>query len=290
MTVRFSYFLVLFFSLANSLLCAQGLLWEISSPGNTGSPKSYLFGTIHTSNSRVFDFKTDVLGALNRSEVFSPEINPDSLKNPMKLMSKLIMKEDKTLSDFLSEREYEVTEKFFKDSLQMPLVMLQRIQPAFLAALVVERGLNDNSGKPALDFWLHEKAVDSGKKVIALETIDEQVKAFASVDYQTQADMLYEEIQSYRSGGKTGGMLEAYVAGDLDELYRLAGEYDMLGDDFENTFLINRNNNMAKRAAELMESGKSIFIAVGAAHLPGEFGLIALFREMGYHVTPVSGN
>lgn len=290
MNARLSCFLVLFFSLANSLLCAQGLLWEISSPGNPDSPKSYLFGTIHTSNSRVFDFKADVLGALNRAEVFSPEINPDSLKNPMKLMSRLIMKEDKTLSDFLSEREYGVTEKFFKDSLQMPLVMLQKIQPAFLAALVVERGLNDNSGKPALDFWLHEKAVDSGKKVIALETIDEQVKAFASVDYQTQADMLYEEIQSYGSGGKTGGMLEAYVAGDLDELYRLAGEYDMLGDDFENTFLINRNNNMAKRAAELMESGKSIFIAVGAAHLPGEFGLIALFREMGYRVTPLSGN
>ena len=46
---------------------------------------------------------------------------------------------------------------------------------------------------------------------------------------------------------------------------------------------------MASRADKIMrEKQKSLFIAVGAAHLPAESGLIDLFRKMGYEVKPLS--
>jgi uncharacterized protein YbaP (TraB family) len=52
--------------------------------------------------------------------------------------------------------------------------------------------------------------------------------------------------------------------------------------------LINpRNQVILERALPLIENGNT-FIAVGAAHLPGDKGLVELFRKAGYEVTPVN--
>lgn len=278
---------IAFTLLLTGSLSAQGLLWKIVPHGETDAPISYLFGTIHTSNSKVFEFNQDVLSALEETDVFSPEIDPDSLKNPMLLMSKLIMEDGTTLKDLLNEDEYNTVKTFFKDSLNLPLVMVKKIQPAFLAAMVTERTLNDNSGMPALDFWLHEQAKEQNKEVIALETLNEQIAAFSSIDYQSQADMLLEEVSNSDSRNKTKALLDAYINGDLEELKRLSEEQSEDGENFEEVFIVKRNQNMAQRAQEIIKRGKSLFIAVGAAHLPGENGLIEIFKGMGYTVEPV---
>ena len=51
--------------------------------------------------------------------------------------------------------------------------------------------------------------------------------------------------------------------------------------------ITDRNVNMRNRAKPLIDRG-SAFIAVGALHLPGKNGLVTLFRDAGYTVTPVA--
>jgi uncharacterized protein YbaP (TraB family) len=43
---------------------------------------------------------------------------------------------------------------------------------------------------------------------------------------------------------------------------------------------------MRDKAVEALAEG-GVLIAVGALHLPGKQGLVALFREAGYTLTPV---
>lgn len=50
--------------------------------------------------------------------------------------------------------------------------------------------------------------------------------------------------------------------------------------------LDNRNKNWVVQLPELMKD-KSIFVAVGAAHLAGKNGVINLLREAGYIVKPI---
>jgi uncharacterized protein YbaP (TraB family) len=57
--------------------------------------------------------------------------------------------------------------------------------------------------------------------------------------------------------------------------------------EFNRYTLDERNATMLDRALPLIEGGNA-FIAVGAAHLPGDQGLVELFRKSGYEVTPVN--
>jgi uncharacterized protein YbaP (TraB family) len=57
-------------------------------------------------------------------------------------------------------------------------------------------------------------------------------------------------------------------------------------DDFKKGLLSDRNVRMRDAAEPLLQDG-SAFIAVGALHLVGPTGLVALLRERGYTVTAV---
>ena len=81
-------------------------------------------------------------------------------------------------------------------------------------------------------------------------------------------------------------MMEAYNNQDLEKLdaFIKKGE-DGLG-QYENILLYNRNKNWVKKLKPIM-SERSVTIAVGAGHLPGDKGLIDLLRKEGYTVKPV---
>jgi uncharacterized protein YbaP (TraB family) len=67
-----------------------------------------------------------------------------------------------------------------------------------------------------------------------------------------------------------------------------AGEDDSAGyAAFEEAMITARNRTMAAHAEPILDRGNA-FIAVGALHLPGEKGLIELFRQDGYTVTAVN--
>jgi uncharacterized protein YbaP (TraB family) len=57
--------------------------------------------------------------------------------------------------------------------------------------------------------------------------------------------------------------------------------------EFDRYTLDERNLAMRDRALPLIEQGNA-FIAVGAAHLAGDQGMVELLRKAGYEVTPVN--
>jgi uncharacterized protein YbaP (TraB family) len=80
-------------------------------------------------------------------------------------------------------------------------------------------------------------------------------------------------------------MLAQYKAEEINALYTTTAEY--MGSEEEMKFLLyDRNKNWAERL-ETRVGEKVLFIAVGAAHLGGEQGVITLLRERGYELTPI---
>jgi uncharacterized protein len=57
--------------------------------------------------------------------------------------------------------------------------------------------------------------------------------------------------------------------------------------DFEEIMVHARNKVMSERADKILANG-SAFIAVGALHLPGDKGLVELFRKAGYTMTALA--
>jgi uncharacterized protein YbaP (TraB family) len=81
-------------------------------------------------------------------------------------------------------------------------------------------------------------------------------------------------------------MMKAYKSQDLEKLEALMMKTDMGVGNFTDVLLYNRNRNWVVKLKELM-SQKSLLVAVGAGHLPGNKGVINLLRKAGYTVTPM---
>tara|TARA_B110000014_G_scaffold263308_1_gene259636 strand:+ start:2092 stop:2961 length:870 start_codon:yes stop_codon:yes gene_type:complete len=280
-------FIFLFCSLKSSFSqnTYQGLLWEIYGNGLTDT--SYLYGTMHIQDERVFQFQEGVQKAFDRSVIFAMELNMDSV-NTLELMSELIMESPYRLDSLLSENEYEIVNQYFKDSLGIGLLIFNKMQPIYTSQMVSLNKMNKDRAE-ALDIYLFNKAKEQNKIVVGLEFMEEQINAFKSIPYDIQAKELFNAVEDAINGEdqQIDGLIEYYIKGDLDRLLALTLESEFSDNEinaiFHEVFLVNRNHKMADRSEKYIKKG-STFIAIGAAHLPGNEGVIEILRKKGYTV------
>lgn len=247
------------------------------------SKPSYVYGTIHISDKRAFDFKESVMPAFESCPQFAMEVVMDPA-DMLGMMSKMMMK-DKTLKDIFTAEEYGKLEQYFLDSLDQPLALFNNFKPFFVATMMMKPNFNSEMSLP-LDLYFMEKAKDQDKNVVGLETLEEQLSVIDRMDMDAQKKMVLDMMEPEASDPDyMDRMMRFYTGGMLDSLAAFVQEADM-GPEFEKDFLITRNHNMVDRMIPLMKK-KPVFVAVGAAHLPGEEGILTLLEKEGYIVTPV---
>jgi uncharacterized protein len=262
----------------------NSLFWEIS--GNGLKESSFLYGTMHTQDERAFQFKEGVMDAFNHAEIYAMELNMDSV-DQVALLSKLIMDSTYSLKTLLTEDEYTIVSDFFRDSLGQALFMFEKMQPLFTTQMVTLRDLEAQQAD-ALDIYFFKEAKKQKKQTIGLEKTIEQIDAFSSISYELQAEGLVDAVKNYGNEDELDmdAMMKYYVEGNLDKLLEMTTdprENAEMAKIFNDVFLVKRNYNMAERAEPFIKK-ESTFIAVGAAHLPGEEGIIELLRKKGYKV------
>ena len=109
---------------------------------------------------------------------------------------------------------------------------------------------------------------------------------------EDQVTLLAEAVKAYpKLEQMYADMRAAYVKRDLNALVAI-GDASLEGSDpafvqrFKERVIHARNQRMAERLQPDMKAGGS-FVAVGALHLAGKDGLVALLRKQGYKVTAV---
>ncbi len=264
------------------------LLWKIS--GNGLEKPSYLFGTIHMICSDdaglSYNFKKVIR---NCDEVYF-EVDMDNLFEIFGALDQMKMQGDTTLRDLLSEKDYQKVKEFFesKESL-MPFSMLETFKP-MLAASTLEEGSMPCDKTTMMEQVIMKEAKENDKKIKGLETMSYQAGILDSIPYKLQAEQLVSYIDNVGKGEKDDEQLKemfrAYKEQDLKKLEALMVETDAGMAGFTDIMLYHRNQNWVKKLKTLMQE-KSLVIAVGAGHLPGEKGVIHLLRQEGYTVTPM---
>lgn len=263
----------------------NSLCWKIS--GNSLEKDSYLYGTFHTSDKRVFNFKDGVEDAFINADIYAMELNMDSIDKGA-MMQSMIMDSNKTLKTLLTPEDYKLVDQFFSDSIGLSLFLFNKLQPFITAQMIVAKDLKSEK-ESALDLYWFTKAKNLGKQLVGLETMEEQMNTFKSIPLEKQAQELVKSVKDY---GKEEAIdmdkiLKIYQSGNLDllmeEIDKNSEESKIDKASFNERFLYVRNINMATRVVEYLKKG-SVFMAVGAAHLPGEKGVIELLRSKGYTV------
>lgn len=258
----------------------NGLFWQLESP--TGNV-SYLFGTMHTDDQRVTDFPPPVLQALNSVDTFMLEVaeppRPEWLRLPQGDLKTYLSATELDQLAILAERHV------------MPLEAVLRMKPWLLAVLF---DLPRPQTPFAQDFLLQAAAETQGKKIIGLENPQAHFGVMDSLTMEEQLTMLRAVLKRSQAQKEQDfeRLLRAYLAGDVEQIARM--DESMTGDMLPPALwqrirvkLLDERNVLMARQGIAQARQARVFIAVGAAHLAGEHGLIHAFRQAGFKLTPV---
>ncbi|WP_212003111.1 TraB/GumN family protein [Chitinophaga sp. HK235] len=268
---------------------AQGksLLWKVSGKGLT--TPSYLFGTVHMICKNELSFAPAVTTALQNAQSMCMEIdlmNNDDHDN----MRALIMHTDAnySLRQLFDSTDYATLNRYFLDSLQFNLASLDKAKPFMLTTLLLAKQIPCNDEDIASpDRVLAAMAINQKKPIATLETVESQMALFDSIPDTAEAAMIMHILRDIKANDKEAHELtNIWKQQDLDKLYQLVIQSPDLK-DYQNLMLFQRNAAWVPRIEQLMKKG-SLFVAVGAAHLAGNKGLISLLRKQGYKVEAVN--
>ncbi len=269
-------------------LSAQGqdsgsLLWEVSGKGL--SKPSYLFGTFHLLCPTEMEIAKPALAVVDRCEQVFLELDFDDPQMMAQMQAQMGMKDGKTIDKLISERKFAQLDSQFTKMSGIPLKLVAGMKPLLLASMLYPGVLGCNPSSPEGE--LAKKALEQKKEVIGLETVARQMEVFDQIPYAVQADLLYEYVTSgNRFAKETQEMIEVYRKADLNGLYKIMADPAYGLDKYNDILLVKRNQEWIAVIEKAMQSKPSLF-AVGAGHLPGEQGVIALLRKQGYTVKPL---
>jgi uncharacterized protein YbaP (TraB family) len=270
------------------------LLWEIS--GNGLKKPSYLFGTMHVSDKLAFHLGDSFYTAIKSADVVALETNPESWQD------------DYSQSVFFRGRRggnsllnlYGNRWEWPSDHMRITSFAIDRYEETIKAALAVEpsmingmlyrtygRQAEDFEEDTFLDMYIFQTGKKLGKRVSGVENFQESEKLVM----EAYKAMLRDQNKKKRSYDYEGMMTnpkkveDAYRKGDLDLLDSLES-MTVFSDAFQEKFLYKRNEIQANSIDSIIKK-MSLFVGVGAAHLPGKRGVIELLRQKGYSMRPV---
>ncbi|HVZ97699.1 MAG TPA: TraB/GumN family protein [Chitinophagaceae bacterium] len=265
----------------------QSLLWEIT--GNGLKHPSYLFGTMHVSGKLVFHLADSFYYALKNVEVVAIELNPEVWQPEMVKMDNLQSNYKSFVqsspTDYLNERSFRLEnyEEQLKAALQSePTVVNNLLYRTY-------KPQEDFEENTFLDLYIYQTA----KKLNKITTGVEDYFSTEKIVMEAYADMAKEKNHDNSNLTESPYELEkksedAYRRGDLDLLDSI--ETILQGSKaFREKFLLARNVIQANSIDTILKK-HSLFVGVGAAHLPGDRGVIELLRKKGYKLRPVKLN
>lgn len=280
---------------AAKTLNGKGLLWKIE---KDGIEPSFLFGTMHLTDTRVTDLTPSARSAFDAANVVIIETTDvlDQQAAALSLMAHpelMMLPGSDTLKSLMSPEDAAIVNAAL-ESRGIPPGSVIKMQPWLLTAMVSIPACEHSrrqSGLPILDAKLAEDAESDGKEIAGLETAVSQLEAMASLPVKFHIDGL---VQTLKLGDRMNDVFETlvvlYQAGETGMVWPLFRAIlpsdDKVGyAEFERIMVTKRNHGMVKTAEPLLQKGRA-FIAVGALHLPGEEGMVELLRKKGYRVSP----
>ncbi len=256
------------------------LLWEIQHKDD--DRKSFLFGTAHLRDERVFDFSDAVIPSIQSAESFALEIHPDSIGSGISkelfhegygdVYERILTKEERAqLDDKLLELTGKTLDSFeFKN----PLFLEEELYPD------VRREGDKNT---FLDGYLYRVAKSLDKEVLGLEKVEDQIPPLEDLSDEELKSALLTLLnfdpQEYIESRED--IIKLYYEGNVERL-----SFSIYGFGDVDSVMVRRNTVMVESLEKIMKD-RTVFAAVGAAHIPGSEGIVNMLRERGYTVNKV---
>lgn len=286
----FYLFLFAFIFISTDNLSAQDknnqtLLWRIQKEGV--KKPSFLFGTMHVSDKKAFNFQDSLYFYLEQVEAFALEFNPDSANQVIAAyMSGEFNQEKDDWSEHVAAHDLEKIKKIAdKDVKAVALKEDKRgLIGYFVNRLINNEKKQTESMNTFMDAFLYEVAWQNGKKIFGLEELEGKGEVVRALSKGLKVKKINNLLDKWDPSLDESPVHRLYFKEDIDSIDRFYK--DFFNESALDIFLYDRNEVMASRMDSIMQ-GQSLFAAVGAGHLAGNKGIIALMRKKGWVVEPV---
>lgn len=290
---------------------ATPLFYHVTGPDGQ---QMWLFGTIHVGDERTAYLPQEIYDALSSSDALALEYYSKEFEKQLE--------KDKKVSEAVSDSYYysdgtkivDVIGQELYDSavLHMKASGNYNMNADYMKAYLWSQSIDNfhrrqsfiHTGDQGVESRLETLAEEQGIKILSIESGLFQVQMITGLSDKLQIKMLEESIEydATDSWDDTSELYELWCAGDEAALREeLSNEVDTsemteeelaeyeelkpLMDEYNTAISYDRNENMLKVAIEYLESGKTVFYAVGLAHLlDDQNGLVDALRAAGYTV------
>ena len=278
--------LVLFVSMLSFSQDKNSLLWKIS--GNGLEKDSYLYGTMHVSSKIAFHLDDVFFESLLKADNVALESDPtfwlDNVFNSPEEMRTFNGAGTTNSRDF-----YNTPFKFSEPKQQEIMFFLSR-EDMLLNGIMyrTNQGMQNFQEDTFLDMFIYQTGKRNGKKIFSLEDSKEAMylvkKAVSSSDFRKKKPDLWLQ-KKLKDEDYFTLMNNAYRDRNIQFIDSL--NESMYSKKYMKNMLFIRNRNMVNSMHSIMKQG-SLFSAIGAAHLSGKQGVIAMLKEKGYTVEPLT--
>lgn len=268
----------------------RGILWKVE---RDGGPSSHLFGTVHATDPRLRDLPEQVRRPFVEARAVVFEL-PSDPQGQARMAQAMVRRDGRRLGEVLGP---ELFARLSEAAARYGLApqALQSLKPWALSSFLIfppPELARIAGGEKVLDEWLRSEAQRRGKAVHGLESFDEQIAIFNEMSEPEQIAMVRDLLaDNAEIDTHFAELLNAYLRSDIGRLLAEMNDVSGVSDvaaarRFQARLIDQRNARMAARMEPFLARGDA-FVAIGAAHLPGETGVLGLLQQQGYRVTRV---
>ncbi len=264
-------------------------MWRVDGAANS----IYLLGSIHLLRKQDHPLPTVIDSAYEDAEVVVMELDMDDL-DPVYTQSAFnkagVLRNGTTLRDLMGEAMYAEAESAAA-AIDIPIDMLAQSEP-WLAAMTVELmalyriGFNPMYG---VEMTMTTRAVQDGKPIEGLETVDEQLSFLDGLPLDVQNEMLLQTLQEGAAlREQIDELIDAWRHGDTATLTDGLLESIAQETELHDVLIVKRNRRWVETILEWLDDEHDYLVVVGALHLVGEDGVPALLEEEGLGIQQLS--
>ena len=258
---------------------ASSCVWKVTGPAGS---IMYLGGSVHALRSTDYPLPTAYKTAFNASShlVFEDDPQTSSREAKALLRAGTYAKND-TLKNHVDPRSYQYIRRFFA-LLNVPEKTFCKYRP-WLINIILSSPSIENS-ELGVESYLQQRAKGS-KSMSGLESAEEHNAFFVDLnDREAEALLLILFINAGQPDTDGGSMIKAWRRGDAETVTQMLRQEFRDFPSLARRLIDVRNRNWLPKIESYLRSGKTYFIVVGAAHMGGPQGLLAMLRARGYKI------
>jgi len=249
----------------------------------------YLVGSIHVLTPDFYPLNPALEAAFKESDLVVEEVDMAEMLDPsaqLRVLSRGMLPGDQSLDKLISPATMALVRKVTGD-LGAAGQPLMRFKPWMLAIALQGLELQKAGYDPelGLDKHFYDQAKASGKAVQGLETADYQISVFDGMTMDQQERLLAQTLKELETElASVGKLADAWKSGDAPTVERIVQSELKAEPQMYQRLLVDRNKAWLPKIEALFNRSGHAVVVVGAAHLVGPDGLVAMLKAKGYTV------